>query len=51
MNYHKDNIEMMKQPKQLQNNPPHMSYIWPPSCCQIDWYMPPQTLNHHHQVG
>jgi len=49
MGYHKDNIRMMKQPKQLQGTPLHMNYI--PFFCWIDWHMPPQTLDHHHQVG
>jgi hypothetical protein len=37
MGYHKDNIRMMKQPKQLQSTPPHMSYTWPSFCCWTNW--------------
>jgi hypothetical protein len=34
MGYHKDNIRVMKQPKQLQAIPLHMSYTWPLSYCR-----------------
>ncbi len=32
----KNNIEMMKQPKQLHGTPPHMKYTWPLFCYCID---------------
>jgi len=44
MGYHRDNVKMMKQPKQLQSIPPHMSYTWPLFCCWTDLHMPPQLL-------
>jgi len=37
MGYHKYNIKMMKQLKQLQGIPLHMSCIWPPSCYWTDF--------------
>jgi len=48
MGYHKDNIGMMKHPKQLQGINPSYELYLASICCWINWHMPPQILNHHH---